>query len=391
MSVINKMLRDLDSRQAADATPRQAQESRTGIASGTLLASDSEGDGRRRGSSRRAGVIAAVIIVAGSAAGAWWYLHQTEFLQRKVAQVKAPSVPVSGTSVVAAALLAEPIAIASAVPASIEPDNAPLKALIVAAPVATKLPLPVKTTTAVPPSAAAQADMSLKMDSTLMWAPSHATPSRLGAAVSPRVVPERLLTERPVAGPSTMMASTVPAAAMVASQSPSRRSPALEALSQAQSLWSAGSHEAGIELLREALTVAERANLAGTPSGNNSVLASLVRELARMELAEGRVSQALEMLTRLEPSLSGFADVWALRGNAAQRLGRHEESAAAYLMALKLRPEEARWMLGAAVSLAAQGQTARAAELAEKARAGGVLSREVATYLRQLGVPLRER
>lgn len=72
-------------------------------------------------------------------------------------------------------------------------------------------------------------------------------------------------------------------------------------------------------------------------------------------------------------------------------LRRHEESASAYLMALKLRLEEARWMLGAAVSLAAQGQTARAAELAEKARAGGVLSREVATYLRQLGVPLRER
>lgn len=382
MSVINKMLRDLDSRQAAGATPRQAQESRTGIASGTLLASDSEGDARRRGSSRLAGVIAAVVVVAGSAAGAWWYLHQTEFLQRKVAQVKAPSVPVTGTPVVAAALLAEPIAIASAVPASIEPDNAPLKALIVAAPVATKLPLQVTR----PQSGAAQAAISLKMDSTFMWALNHVAPSRLGAVVSSQVVPER-----PVTGLTATLISTVPATTMVAPQNPQRRSPALEALSQAQSLWSAGSHEAGIELLREALTAAERANLAGMSSGNNSVLASLVRELARMELAEGRVSQALEMLTRLESSLSGFADVWALRGNAAQRLGRHEESAAAYLMALKLRPEEARWMLGAAVSLAAQGKTAQAAELAEKSRAGGVLSREVAAYLRQLGVPLRER
>ena len=397
MSVINKMLRDLDSRQAAGATPRQAQESRTGVASGILLASDSDGDGRGRGWSRLVVVIAAVVIVAGSSAGAWWYLHQTEFSQRKVEQAKAPSVPVTGTPVVAAVQLAEPIvianviAIASAAPTSIEPDNAPFKVLIVAPPVATELPLPVKKTTAVPSPAAAQADASLKMDSALMWTPNHAAPSQPRAAVSPRVVQERSLTERPVAGPPPAMASTVPAAAMVASQSPPRRSPALEALSQAQSLWNAGSHEAGIELLREALTAAERANLASAPSGNNSVLASLVRELARMELAEGRVSQALEMLTRLEPSLSGFADVWALRGNAAQRLGRHEESAAAYLMALKLRPEEARWMLGAAVSLAAQGKTAQAAELAEKSRAGGVLSREVAAYLRQLGVPLRER
>ncbi len=121
------------------------------------------------------------------------------------------------------------------------------------------------------------------------------------------------------------------------------------------------------------------------------MLASLARELARMELAQGRVSQALELLTRLEPALSGVADVWALRGNAAQRLGRHSESVAAYLMALKLRPNEARWMLGAAISLAIQGQMAEAAELAEKARAGGALSPEVAAYLRQLGVPLRER
>lgn len=193
--------------------------------------------------------------------------------------------------------------------------------------------------------------------------------------------------ERPLTSASASAPAMV-ATAVAVPPGPSRQSPALDALAQAQSLWSAGSHEAAIELAREALAAAERA---GTSAGNTSVLATLARELARMELAEGRVSQALEMLTRLQPALAGVADVWALRGNAAQRLGRHPESAAAYLMALKLRPNEARWMLGAAVSLAAQGQTTEAAELAEKARTGGVLSPEVATYLRQLGVPLRER
>jgi hypothetical protein len=47
--------------------------------------------------------------------------------------------------------------------------------------------------------------------------------------------------------------------------------------------------------------------------------------------------------------------------------------------------------LAAAVSWAAQGQTVKAAELAEKARVGGALSPEVVSYLRQLNVPLRER
>jgi tetratricopeptide (TPR) repeat protein len=176
---------------------------------------------------------------------------------------------------------------------------------------------------------------------------------------------------------------------LTAPQGQARSPAAQEALAQAQQLWNAGSRSAAIDLLHEALILAERANLAGAPSGSSSVIASIARELARMELAEGRVSQVLVLLTRLEPLLSDVADIWAIRGNAAQRLGQHPESAAAYLMALKLRPNEPRWMLGAAVSLAAQGQTSAAAELAEKARDGGALSPEVASYLRQLGVPLR--
>jgi Flp pilus assembly protein TadD len=165
----------------------------------------------------------------------------------------------------------------------------------------------------------------------------------------------------------------------------------MEALAQAQSLWNSGAHQEAIGLAREALVTAERTNLASPSAGNKSVLASLARELARMEMAQGRVREALEMLTRLEPALFTNADVWAMRGNAAQRLGRHAESVAAYVMALRLRPNEARWMLAAAISLANQGQMADAAELTERARVGGVLTPEVAAYLKQLGVPMRER
>jgi tetratricopeptide (TPR) repeat protein len=170
-----------------------------------------------------------------------------------------------------------------------------------------------------------------------------------------------------------------------------RQSPVQEALAQAQSLWRAGSRQAAIDLLHEALTAAERSKAPGAQVGNNSQLALLVREFASMELAEGRASEVLALLIRLEPQLSEVPDIWAIRGNTAQRLGRHAESVAAYQMALKLRPDEPRWMLGAAVSLAAQGQTSAAAELAVKAQDGGALPREVGNYLRQLGVSLPER
>ena len=66
-----------------------------------------------------------------------------------------------------------------------------------------------------------------------------------------------------------------------------------------------------------------------------------------------------------------------------------EDAMHAYLQSLSQRPHEPRWMLGAAVSLAAQGQLGPAGELAEQARQAGALPADVANYLRQLGVAVR--
>jgi hypothetical protein len=82
--------------------------------------------------------------------------------------------------------------------------------------------------------------------------------------------------------------------------------------------------------------------------------------------------------------------LWAVRANAAQRLGRHQESVHAYMMALQIRPAEQRWLLGAAVSLAAMGQIGSASDMAQKARAAGPISPDVLVYLRQMGVQVKE-
>jgi tetratricopeptide (TPR) repeat protein len=116
----------------------------------------------------------------------------------------------------------------------------------------------------------------------------------------------------------------------------------------------------------------------------------MAREYARMLMAESRPAPVWELLTRLEPVLLDQADLWAVRGNAAQRLGRHQDSVHAYLTALQSRPAEQRWLLGAAVSLAALGQTASATEMADKARSVGVVSKDVQTYLRQMGVVVKD-
>ena len=162
-----------------------------------------------------------------------------------------------------------------------------------------------------------------------------------------------------------------------------------DALERAQMLWNSGAREAAIDLLQDAVVVAERVAAGGNSVPGNRVLLPLVRELTRMQLAESRHAAVWDVLARLEPQLGNAPDLWAIRGNAAQRLGRHQDSVRAYMAALQSQPNEPRWLLGAAVSLAASGQTSSSAEMADKARALGGVSPEVLAYLRQMGVPLK--
>lgn len=201
-----------------------------------------------------------------------------------------------------------------------------------------------------------------------------------------RSVPEPAA--QPAAQPAAAQTATNPdgpSAGLVRQQQAAR-----DALAQAQQLWSAGSHSAATDLLQQAVSVAERSTGSSPSAANSQTLSSLARELARMQLADGRASSAAELLGRLQPQLGQEAEYWALRGNAAQRLGRHQDSVSDYNAALRLRPNEQRWMLGAAVSLAAQGQTAEAGAMAERARSVGPIAAEVRTYLRQTGVPINE-
>ena len=161
--------------------------------------------------------------------------------------------------------------------------------------------------------------------------------------------------------------------------------PATQVIAQAQALWNEGAHASALDLLRQALSRVESPSAApGSPA-----LVALVRELARMSLAEGQVANTLSLLMRLEPQISQLPDLWAMRANAAQRLGQHTEAVSSYQRALALKAGEARWMQGQAVSLAAQGHLTEAGDLAERVRLQGALRPEIATYLRQLGVTVR--
>jgi len=357
VSVINKMLRDLDARRAEGAAPGHPRQAGPAGTLGTVSVPSSA----QRPAARLGRWLLPLLLLLVASIVAAWYLG----LGTTAPPPAAPPV----TIIEAPAMAPAPSASAPESAAS-----APAEAPEVAA--------------EVPPAVESEPTVLRKKTRRAEAASSEAPAAeKKDKSDRKRVAPARVDTSATVPGQpaATAAAPLVAASAPLANTVPQRRQAAAqETLAQAQALWSAGSRDAALEVLREAVVAVERAQPADV-----ALLAQLVREQVRMELALGRPGAVLVLLSRLEPVLSGQADLWAVRGNAAQRLARHQESVQAYLAALRLRPGEPRWMLGAAVSLAALGQLEAAAQQAEQARALGPVSPEVLTYLRQAGVPLR--
>jgi cytochrome c-type biogenesis protein CcmH/NrfG len=363
------MLRDLDARKASAGATQLSDDRTPDVARGASSVGLGIHSPTQRGASPwLLGML--VLVLVGSAG---WYWGGDELFwppAQTPAPARAPAVTVAS--------LAAPLPL-PALPANTAPDNMG-EAQVVKAPAPTPLPPAL--------------EPSLRMDAALLSVP--ATTARPRPTPAPRAKPQQPdavghETKTRSAEPASVLEPTAVLEPKAQGISISQRQAALQdAMAQAQSLWAAGSHEAALDLMRKALAVAERdQGQAGAVAAGESLLVPLARELARMELAQGRAAQALQLLTRLETALASHADLWAVRGNAAQRLGRYQESAQAYMTALRLRPDEPRWLLGAAVSLAAQGDLVQSAELAERARAAGVVSPEVLAYLRQAGVKVR--
>ncbi len=381
MSVINKMLRDLDQRQAASPFPAAAAAplADAALQRGTApVAPNVAAPGGASGSRRWLG-FALLGAVAVLAAAGWYWQKPVD----AVARVEAPkSITVSPATAPA------PAAVAASVP---EPVPAAQASTPMSQPPIAADPTPSQSLASA--VAAVSQPMALRMDSRLGLRNLPRTPS------PPPVPAPAAAPAAPSVAPAPTLATPTKALQPTATTAPAETAPTAQrqqqagsdALAQAQSLWNSGSRDTALDLMQQSVSAAERSVKAGSSQAGNPVLLSLVRELTRMQLTESRYGPVADLLGRLEPVLGNPADLWAIRANAAQRLGRHQESVHAYMMALQSRPDEQRWLLGTAVSLAALGQTASAAEMAEKARAVGEVSREVLTYLRQMGVPLKDK
>lgn len=362
MSVINKMLRDLDQRRASTLDPA--------LRSGTTTTPIRTMVPPERSTRRGLWWVAGGAGLAMLAVLAWWAILQPS--QGPAASDVVPAPESQRSSLAAEMPMAVPVP--PAAPASSTPVNAAV-VLATNPPVVKQelapSPAPVAAPAPAKPAQVAAAELKLL----------PATPGP--AALVPPPIAAAVAAKAPVSS-AVVTSNSMPEPAVVAQR---QQNATRDVLAQAQALYNSGSADAAIQLLQDSLLTAERTN----PPAAASTLLPLVRELARMELAQGRASAVLELLGRLEPLIAGQPDLWAVRANAAQRLGRHQEAIQYYTGALQSRPSEQRWLLGSAVSHAALGQLGIAADLTDKARSIAPVSKEVIGYLRQQGVAISDR
>lgn len=109
----------------------------------------------------------------------------------------------------------------------------------------------------------------------------------------------------------------------------------------------------------------------------------IATRLARLQFERGDVLTAEETLRRSAEAAAGNAEFRAFHAAVLQRLNRHKEAADEYQAAVRIVPQSGIWWMGMAISLEADGRTAEAKEAFLRAKASGALSEELISFVDQ--------
>lgn len=102
--------------------------------------------------------------------------------------------------------------------------------------------------------------------------------------------------------------------------------------------------------------------------------------LARILIERRDYESALDVLGRAREGAPGNAELLAMRGTALQRMARHREAVDAYEAAVRAAPQAGAAWLGLALSLEALDRRPEAADAYRRAAATGTLGAEVRDY-----------
>ncbi|HYD96061.1 MAG TPA: tetratricopeptide repeat protein [Noviherbaspirillum sp.] len=103
--------------------------------------------------------------------------------------------------------------------------------------------------------------------------------------------------------------------------------------------------------------------------------------LARLELEKGELHSAIQTLDRSLPYASDRADYLAFLAAVLQRDGQHKRAVDHYLQALQKTPQQGAWWMGLGISLQADRRLAEAQEAFKRAKATNTLSPELLSFV----------
>jgi len=105
--------------------------------------------------------------------------------------------------------------------------------------------------------------------------------------------------------------------------------------------------------------------------------------LARIQVERGDLQGAHDLLAKYAGRAAGDAEYHAFDAAVLQRLGRHKEAVASYEAALKLAPRTALWWMGMGISLQADNRGDQALGAFQRAKAVGGLSPDLLAFVDQ--------
>ncbi|HZV65460.1 MAG TPA: tetratricopeptide repeat protein [Telluria sp.] len=106
---------------------------------------------------------------------------------------------------------------------------------------------------------------------------------------------------------------------------------------------------------------------------------SLAMLLARLQIERG--GSGIDTLTRTLPYAAGNGEYHAFLGGAMQREARHREAAEQYQQALRAAPQNGVWWMGLGISLQAEKRNAEALDAFQKAKSAGSLTPELSAFV----------
>ena len=382
MSLVNKMLRDLDARRAGGGDRAAFP------AAVTPLAAHREPG--RGGSHWWPGV---VLVTAVLGAAAWYGAQPGQPAARPPAA--APAVPVAPAAMVPAAAptAPEPVSVQALAPLaglpplrmtdqlSGTPDARP-GAKPAAAPRATSAATPV-VTSAVASAAASVPKPTPAVPNTPERPLAGDAPSRSPITLPPVPVDTRIDKQMRLPTPAERAESEYRRAVLAQRQGNLEHA----AVGYRTALEDYPEHAAARQTLAALLIDAKRFDEAEELLRQGTELASVrlasTLALARLKVERNQAAAALELLQKNAAAGENSAEFQGFLGALLNRTGRAAEAVERYQLATRLAPGEGRWWAGLGIALDSAGRTAEARDAYQKARALPGLPADLAQHIDQ--------